>query len=126
MADPDDPDVTTTKGPPGPDAHAGPAPEPIDPETGQHGSYWVLTEEERAKGFVRPVRTKYLHRTCGGLTRMGNAIAETYARDPTFYGSTFCVVCKEHYPVSQFVWDGTQGIAVPGGPIVVGGDTVGS
>ncbi len=126
MSDPNDPKVTTNKGPPGPGTKTGPAPEPIDPETGQHGSYWVLTEAERAKGFVRPVRTKYLHRTCGGLTRMGSAIAETYARDPTFYGSTFCAVCKTHHPLEEFVWDGTQDIAVPGGPLVVGGEMLGS
>jgi hypothetical protein len=23
---------------------------------GQHGAYWVLSESERAKGFIRPVR----------------------------------------------------------------------
>ena len=40
--------------------HAG-APCPIDPTTGQHKSYWVLPEEERAKGFVRPLRRSYIH-----------------------------------------------------------------
>jgi len=37
------------------------APQPIDPKTGMHGDYWVLSEEERAKGFVRPVREVYTH-----------------------------------------------------------------
>src|SRR4051794_8569721 len=32
------------------------APAPIDPATGMHKDYWVLSAEERAKGFVRPVR----------------------------------------------------------------------
>ncbi len=126
MVDPNDPSVTTTKGAPPSGSAPGPAPEPIDPKTGQHGSYWVLTEKERAKGFVRPVRTKYLHRTCGGLTTMAPAIAETFACDPTFYGSTFCAVCKTHHPLEEFVWDGTQDIALPGGPLVVGGETLGS
>lgn len=30
-------------------------------ETGQHEIYLVLSEEERAKGFVRPVRDSYVH-----------------------------------------------------------------
>lgn len=129
-----------------------------------HASYIVLTDEERAKGFVRPVRRSYRHvgiaapgrllrdltdeekarherygyvkfqpyppsdapvsgrywtqaqldavgKGCGGVTTMGLAIAETYAREPTFYGSTMCVGCGKHFPVGasgEFVWDGTQ------------------
>lgn len=101
--------ISTTKGvevPCGPRAHG--APEPIDPKTGQHASYYILSDEERAKGFVRAVRESYRHETCGAVTRMARAIAETFARDPTFYGSTFCVACNEHYPVSQFTWDGSD------------------
>lgn len=70
--------------------------------------YLVLSAEERAKGFVRPYREVYLHKTCGTTTRMGRAIAETYARDPKFYGGTYCVNCRMHRPVSEFVWDGTE------------------
>lgn len=73
--------------------------------------YLILSEEERAKGFVRPVRTKYVHETCGGLTVMGLPLAETYARDPHFYGATFCAICRMHRPVGangEFVWDGTN------------------
>ncbi|WP_424195570.1 hypothetical protein ACMYR3_06270 [Ampullimonas aquatilis] len=80
----------------------------IDPATGQQKAYVVLTEAERAKGFVRPVRKTYLHKTCGGVTTMSQDIAETYARDPKFYSGTFCVVCRTHYPLNQFVWDGTH------------------
>ncbi len=142
-------------------------------ETGQNDCYLVLSEEERAKGFVRPVRQSYVHigkdvkshwkkvyrmlneeekrefsgkdyvavmtvlekedgsflggayvtqeeleawehgkRTggCGTSTRMGLALAETYARDPKFYSSTFCVECNKHLPVSEFVWEGTNEI----------------
>jgi len=147
----------------------GSAPQPINPETGQHRAYWVLSEEERAKGFVRPLRHSYVHRGarpkyptrpmtaeeqarhggatlnlglrgefvayeeyppdseeakrglvgrawtrerlnsgCGAVTRMGQAIAETYARDPEFYGSTFCVHCRRHIQLDEFVWDGTD------------------
>lgn len=132
---------------------------------GQQRGYVVLSAEERAKGFVRPVRTSYVHvgppgpkgtlrdltpdeaerygsgadpfvkfevyppemapktgrfwtqadldavaKGCGALTTMGRALAETYARDPAFYGATFCVGCKTHLPVGErgeFVWDGT-------------------
>ena len=78
--------------------------------TGMHKSYIVLCEEERAKGFVRPYRDRYKHLTCGGVTAMGRALSETYARDPKFYGATFCVNCNAHHPVDQFVWtaDGQQ------------------
>lgn len=121
---------------------------------GQQECYLVLSDEERAKGFVRPVRQSYVHigaqskydlrplteeekvrhagcnyvafekypesespvtgrfwtqeqldaRQCGAITRMPLAIAETYARDPKFYGATYCVKCQKHLPVEEFVW----------------------
>lgn len=109
-------------------------------ETGQHASYIVLCDEERAKGFVRPYRDSYRHvgpricglhvgpdgatvcymdpghagecgiaagprpQFCGKVTTMGRALSETYARDPGFYGATFCCTCNQHLPVSEFVW----------------------
>lgn len=79
----------------------------IDPDTGMQHKYVVLSEAERARGFVRPVRTSYIHEKCGTVTTMGLAIAETYARDPHFYGGTFCVGCRSHFPVGEdgeFVW----------------------
>lgn len=155
-----DPKVTSTDGH-APDAE-GPAPAEIDPATGQHRSYWILTAEERAKGFVRPVRRTYRHvgkrpmhptrplteeesaryggegivifeiypesesgacgrywtadelrSGCGTTTTMSREIAETYARQPSFYGATFCCRCRTHKPVGadgEFVWhDGTDG-----------------
>ena len=72
----------------------------INPLTGQQKGYVALTPEERAKGFVRPVRLTYVHvgkppegekfnypivKTfggCGTRTTMSKDIAETYARDP--------------------------------------------
>ncbi len=124
---------------------------------GQQIAYVVLSEEERAKGFVRPVRRSYVHKGlrptyptreltaeeherydqfgyelfeaypesdspvtgkfwtgkmlrdgCGGITRMGLDLAETYARDPKFYSGTFCVDCGAHFPIEEFVWDGTD------------------
>lgn len=41
---------------------------------------------------------------CGCKTTMGFALSETYARDPKFYGATFCVACNAHFPVREFVW----------------------
>ncbi len=78
---------------------------------GQQQGYVVLSEAERAKGFVRPVRQSYIHDKCGVVTRMGLALAETYARDPYFYSGTFCCGCGTHFPVGEdgeFVWDGSD------------------
>lgn len=132
----------------------------IDPATGLQKGYVVLSEEERAKGFVRPVRDAYVHvgarpahpvreltpeeierhkpfryvayeaypegesavvgrywtadqlnSGCGQTTTMGRALAETYARDPAFYGGTYCATCRSHFPVGaqgEFVWAGTD------------------
>ena len=70
--------------------------------------YLVLPESERAKGFVRPVRRSYIHDKCGTKTIMGLALSETYARNPKFYGATYCCSCQAHFPVGEFKWeDGT-------------------
>lgn len=141
--------------------------DPTDPRLGrgvdtepvpQHEVYLVLSEEERAKGFVRPYRDAYIHvgpqgpryelrdltpeqteryadcdyvkfepypesespktgrfwtldqlaaaekGACGTTTTMGRALSETYARQPDFYGATYCVSCSKHLPVGEFVW----------------------
>ena len=78
---------------------------------GQQQGYVVLAEEERAKGFVRPVRRSYRHQKCGSVTTMGQTLAETYARQPDFYSGTFCCACRAHFPVGddgEFVWVGTN------------------
>lgn len=149
--------------------------DPKDPRLGkgvddnpvpQNEVYLILSEEERAKGFVRPVRNAYVHigrKTdlrggtieplppeeakrygskeyvfflrypesesplvgraltqeeadnigkyvggCGTVTRMAKDISETYARNPKFYGATYCIKCKKHLPVDEFIWDGTN------------------
>jgi len=153
--------ATSSGRPPAKDCIDSGAPQPINPTTGMHEDYWVLPAEERAKGFVRPVRQSYKHvgasgpkydlhdltdedktryapfayvkfekypesespvtgrywtqkqldevgKGCGVVTTMSRAIAETYSRDPSFYGSTFCVGCRRHFPVGEngeFVWD---------------------
>lgn len=100
----------------------------IESATGMQKGYVVLSAEERGQGFVRPFRDSYVHvgvggseidpsdrsklglkgNGCGALTRMGRAIAETYARDPGFYTGTFCVGCKAHFPLEEFVWADTD------------------
>lgn len=135
-------------------------PKPNDPRLrnirpdGQQEAYLVLSEEERGKGFVRPLRATYRHvglqpryplrdltfeesqryakygyvkyekypedpttpatghfwtqaqldGGCQAQTTMAQEIAETYARDPKFYGATFCCGCNKHLPVAEFVW----------------------
>jgi hypothetical protein len=152
--------ITTSGQPPAPGLENAGAPAPVDPNTGQHTAYWVLSEAERAKGLVRPVRRSYRHvgtrpkyptrdltdeelqrnagcsyvkfeeypkgesslvgrywtaaqldSGCGTMTTMSRAIAETYARDPKYYGSTFCCECRGHFPVGErgeFVWEGAD------------------
>ena len=83
----------------------------VDPEgikVPQADAYLVLAEEERAKGFVRPVRRSYVHKTCGAVTTMSQGLAETYAREPKFYGATYCTTCERHAPVAEFYWDDNE------------------
>jgi hypothetical protein len=82
--DPDDPRLGH-----GPDSEPGP----------QNEAYLVLSEAERAAGYVRPLRHSYKHETCGGVTTMTGAIAQTYAAQPDFYGGTYCTTCGMHRPV---------------------------
>lgn len=73
-------------------------------ESGMQKAYLVLSEEERAQGFVRPLRSTYIHNKCGVATTMGQAICETYARNPKFYTGSYCTCCKAHFPVAEFTW----------------------
>lgn len=101
-------------------------------ENGQQQDYIVLSKEEIEKGFVRPVRRKYIHAGinptfqeyqenhfevikpgeggCGVLTIISLSIAETYAAKPDFYEGTFCCGCNKHFPLEHFVWEGTNQI----------------
>lgn len=97
-----EPETTLTDGSPVTPDHR-----EINPATGQQKGYVVLSAEERAKGFIRPVRRSYIHEKCGTRTTMAQSIAETYARDPFFYGGTFCCGCGAHFPVGpngEFHW----------------------
>lgn len=106
--DPNDPRLPATKA-------FDDSPRPQDPV------YLVLSEAERAQGFVRPLRRTYVHSrnidhpngrgtlsACGTATTMSTAIAETYARQPSFYGSTYCAGCHMHIALEAFTWDGTN------------------
>lgn len=73
-------------------------------ERDQQSKYLVLSEEERAKGFVRPLRDSYVHMSCGTVTTMAYEIAATYARSPSFYGATYCCRCRRHLPLHEFFW----------------------
>lgn len=111
--------ITLTDGSPVTDDHKELLP------NGQQKGYVVLSEEERKKGFTRPVRQSYVHvgfepemdgtvlikngrNGCGALTKMSLPLAETYARNPKFYSGTFCVGCRTHRTVAEFYWDGTN------------------
>ncbi len=81
----------------------------------QNDVYLVLSEEERKKGFLRPVHRSYRHLVCGSITTMGRELAETYAREPHFYSHTSCVSCSRHLPVGEngeFVWAYAPGVKV--------------
>ena len=127
-------------------------------ETGMQKAYLVLSDDERKRGWVRPLRRSYTHvgptgpqhplrdltgeettrymeygyvkyedyegeegkplgrfwtqaqldkvgNGCRVSTKMGLELCETYAKQPSFYGRTFCVGCREHLDVEEFVWD---------------------
>jgi len=130
----------------------------------QNKKYLVLSDEELAKGFVKPYRDSYRHvgkvpkyplkklteeekqryekydyiafeiypeskspatgrfwtqkefdnNGCNTVTTMVNPIAETYARDPWFYGATYCVHCRMHKPLEEFIWEPDGESMIPG------------
>lgn len=68
------------------------------------------SEEERQRGFKRPVRRKYIHADkCGATTDLGPTVAETFARNPGFYEWGFCIACVRRYAIEEFTWpDGSR------------------
>ena len=61
----------------------------------------------------RPVTGRYwskedLESGCKLSTKIDGKIAETYARSPKFYGATYCAICRDHFPLKEFVWEGTD------------------
>jgi hypothetical protein len=68
---------------------------------GSHGNgrVWLQADLDR------------IDKGCGTVTSMPRPIAETYAANPGYYGSTFCCGCGKYLPVGakgEFVWDGTN------------------
>lgn len=56
--------------------------------------------------YVQPIRHKYVHQKCGVTTEMrGGGLAETYASNPGYYTHTFCVGCRDYFPIAEFYWD---------------------
>lgn len=50
---------------------------------------------------------------CGVSTVINSReIIETYARDPKFYGATWCMGCKRHIQNSEFIWDKSNELRV--------------
>ena len=68
----------------------------------QQIAYLVLPEEEIELGLVRPLRFSYQHVVCGSVTRIGLSIAQTFARQPSFYTQTFCAACRAHFPLKTY------------------------
>lgn len=67
--------------------------------------HMVICPVERAQGFVRPLRDEYIHKACGGTTRLFKTVAVHMAQDPKFYEEVYCHDCKKFLPVSEFVWE---------------------
>ena len=96
---------------------------PVRPlRTGESAKYEVAvgTVYEEYPPEMEPAKGRYwepedIQPGCGAITTMSRSIAETYARDPTFYSGTFCSTCRKHFPVGrqgQFTWyemDGREG-----------------
>ena len=69
-------------------------------ETGQHKIYLVLSEEERAKGFVRPVRESYVH--IGKKTDLkGGTIEPLDKEEAKRFGDPDKFVAFLRYPESE-------------------------
>lgn len=73
---------------------------------------YLIPKREAALGFTRPERRSYIHTKCGTVTEINTAITETFARNPKFFGDTHCDICKERFPVGDFIWNDGSGEAV--------------
>lgn len=82
-------------------------------ESSRYVKYEAYPESEAPK-LGRFWTYEDIHRIgngCGTVTSMPQAIAETYAANPGYYGSTFCCGCGKYLPVGargEFAWDGTN------------------
>ena len=79
-----------------------------DEEREAHGKFGCVKFEDypesEAPKTGRFWTQQALESGCGTVTTMGRALSETYARDPKFYGATFCCGCNRHIGVQEFIW----------------------
>lgn len=73
------------------------------PQDGKNvlGQYWTQDRLDK------------IGKGCGVVTTMHQKLAETYAREPKFYGATYCAGCRTHLPVGksgEFVWVDETGV----------------
>lgn len=72
---------------------------------GEYAKYETYPEGSKAVGkFWTQAQLDNVRKGCGEVTKMSDALAETYARNPKFYGATYCVGCSMHKPVNEFIW----------------------
>ena len=71
-------------------------------------SYPMLSDQEKSKGFVRPLRYTYFHPICSGTTMMSDEVAATFAKDPKFHVDLYCYKCKQNLKVNEFLWSGSN------------------
>lgn len=88
-------------------------------ETGHYATFGYVKYEAYPES-ESPVTGRYwtqaqldaVSKGCRIITSMPEAIAETYAANPGYYGiGTFCCGCGKYFPVGpqgEFVWDGTN------------------
>lgn len=103
-------------GPPGPEF---PLLDLTEDQKARHGGESGYVKFERFPPERAPSLGRYwsqaqidkIDKGCGTVTTMPTSIAETYAAQPGFYGSTFCCGCRIYLPVGprgEFIWDGTK------------------
>ena len=68
----------------------------------------MITDTEKARGFVRPIRSVIVHKACGERNVLTDAVAEMYARDPKGNTNALCVACGNYFPVVEFNWEGIE------------------
>lgn len=81
---------------------------------GRYVKYEPYPESERPSlgSLWTQERLDSIGKGCGAVTTMAAAIAETYAREPSFYGATYCCACRRHLPVGPqgaFTWMDADG-----------------
>lgn len=101
-------------GPPGPKYPTRElTPEEQQRYSGEYVAFEPYPESESAKvgRYWTQQQLDSVGKGCQTVTSMPSAIAQTYAVNPSYYGSTFCCGCMRYLPVGEygeFVWQGTN------------------